>query len=210
MRKETLDRLMGLMAGGQMEPLARQALAVFRERTGASFEDDPSHEGRMALFTEWFILDYPKAYGAISPLDLYLSGAEGAPGEEERAMANALRKNVHDIFQVRWADKGRIKALALYMNKDFMIDCEERGGAFRKGDLFEARMVNLEGKWRLLNGFISHPSQAGKYIQAEMGRIRAQNGAGLQSFIARLSAMSLMCERSRNIDVNEIYKNEAA
>jgi hypothetical protein len=207
MLKDTLDRLMGLMAGGQFEPQARLAMALFRERTGASFEDDPSHEGRIALFTEWFILDYPKISGGLSPLDLF---AAGAPGEEALAIVGALRKNVHDVFLVKWAAKGQIKLLAVYMDKSFIVDGEEKAGSFRKGDIFEARVISLDGKWRLLNGFLSHPSRAGKFIRGEMARIRGVNGAGLGAFIARLATMSLMSERSRNIDVDEIYKNEAA
>ena len=209
MLAQMLEKLHELISGGNFEEDARRAMALFRERTGAAFDDDPSHENRMALFTEWFILDYPKESGSMSPIEFCAAGVMGISPEERRAL-DALRKNVHDIFEVRRAGQTELALMAIYMDREFAVQSPDKAGMFRKGDLFEGRIVHLDGKWHLLNGFCNHQSKAGKFIKKELAAIRSRNGAGFKAFVAKLAAMSLMSERSRNIPVDEIYKNEAA
>ncbi|VAX18796.1 hypothetical protein MNBD_NITROSPINAE03-203, partial [hydrothermal vent metagenome] len=59
----------------------------------------------------------------------------------------------------------------------------------------------------LTNGFCHHPSGALKFIKSEMKRIRKSDGEGIEEFLFALNAMSVRYERSRLIDVKEIYKS---
>ena len=209
MLKETLENLHLLISEGQLESDARRALSVYRKMSGTAYQDDPSYENRMALFTEWFMFDYAKTEEAVSPIEFYVAGKQNI-SEEERQALDALKKNIHDVFWVKWASGEQLKVWGMYLDKYFFVDGVENASMFRKHDLFEARIVELDGKWQMLNGFCHHPAKTYKFISAQMKRIRESNGEGLEEFIHKLSSMSLMSERARNIDVNEIYKNEAA
>ncbi|MDH5510155.1 MAG: hypothetical protein OEZ32_07335 [Nitrospinota bacterium] len=209
MLKETLENLYRLISEGQLESDARRALSVYRKMSGTAYQDDPSYESRMSLFTEWFMLDSAKTEDTISPIEFYIAGKQDI-SDEERQTLDALKRNVHDVFWVKWASDERLKVWAMYLDKYFYVDGVENAGMFRKHDLFEARIVDLNGKWLMLNGFCHHPAKTYKFISAQMKRIRKSNGEGLKEFIHKLSSMSLMSERARNIDVNEIYKTEAA
>jgi len=209
MLKETLDNLYRLISEGPLESDARRALATYRKMSGTAYQDDSSYENRMALFTEWFMLDYAKTEEMVSPIDFYIAGRPDMT-EEERHALEALKKNIHDVFWVKWSSGGQLKLWAMFLDRYFIVDEVENAGMFRKHDLFEARIVNLDGKWLLLNGFCHHPAKTYKFISAQMKRIRKSNGEGLEAFIHKLASMSLMSERARNIDVNEIYKTEAA
>lgn len=209
MLKETLDNLHQLISEGQLESDARRALTIYRKMTGTAYLDDPSYENRMALFTEWFMFDYAKTVEGVSPVDFYIAGKHEI-SDRERHTLEALKKNIHDVFWVKWASGEQLKLWAMYLDKYFIVDGVENASMFRKHDLFEARIVDLNLKWYMLNGFCRHPASAYKFIYTQMKQIRDNKGEGLEEFIHRLASMSLMSERARNINVNEIYKTAAA
>jgi hypothetical protein len=190
----------------RFEEKAREANATYEAKAGTIYTDDQQYETRMASFLEWFLFTQPANEEGETVLDVYRE--ELARGSNmELTMVDALKEHIHDIFLVKSAKNGRIKATGLFANKNFIISDEDRTVLLRKGDIFEGRIIQYEKYWFLTNGFCPHPSGSLKFIKTEMKRIRKSGGEGIGEFLFDLCSMSVRYERSRQIDVKAIYKS---
>ncbi len=204
MFKAFLDNLAQLAGDERFKSRARQARELYEEKVGVLYSDDPSYESRMTLFQEWFIIEQPIDGDSNTLVDIYRQEqARGSHGE--LAMVEALKNHVHDVFHIKSSWSEQIKAAALYHNKNFFIKAEDIADILKKGDLFESRLVEVNGAWRLTNGYCHHPRKAVNFIKAEMKRIRQNDGEGLDEFFFQLASMSTRWERSRQIEVEQIY-----
>jgi len=204
--KLLLENISRFSSDKRFEKMAREANGIYEAKAGSIYTDDQQYETHMASFLEWFLFTQPANDKGQTVMDVYRE--EKARGSDfELAMIDAIKEHIQDVFLIKSAKNGKIKATALFANKNYIISDEERAGLLRKGDIFEGRIVQFEKQWLLTNGFCPHPSGALKYIKSEMKRIRKNDGEGIEEFLFTLNSMSLRYERSRQIDVKEIYKS---
>lgn len=204
MFKDILDNITKLASDGRFEAHAREAYKEFERRAGMIYTDDISYEAKMTSFLEWFAFTRPVTAAGETILDLYR--VEQARGSDlELALVDALKTSLHDVFLVKSSSAGVVKATALYRNENLYLYEDERAAMLRKGDLFEGRAAEYDKRWYLTNGFCHHPSSAAKFIKAEMKRLR-KAGLSADDFMFQLAGMSSRWERSRQIEVGQIYK----
>jgi len=200
-----LKNLTKFASDARFQENATRSLRRYERLIGAIYNDDPYYDSRMTCFLEWFILEEPATGSGNRVLDVYRH--ERARGSEsELAMIDSLDNNIHDIFQVKSARQGKIKVTALFANRSFTIDDQCLSETISKNEIFEGRIVNLDGAWLLTQGVCHHPSAALKFIKTEMKRIRKSGENGAAEFIFRLGSMLTRWRRARNISINEIYK----
>jgi hypothetical protein len=201
-----LDNLSKMASEERFADKAKEAYEIYTSKVGGIYSEDRSYESRMTLFLEWFIFECQAIQTGESVLEVYKD--EMARGSDaELNLVAAMKDHVRDVFLVKSSKAGVIKAQALYENGKYVICDSYRADLFSKGELFEARIVEVDGNWRLTNGFCHHPSAALKFIKEEMKRIRKASGNGLDEFFFQLAAMSMKLERSRQIEVTQIYKS---
>lgn len=204
--RSLLENMSKFSSDKRFEKMAREANGIYEAKTGSIYTDDQQYETRMTSFLEWFLFTQPGSEDGQTVLDVYRD--ELARGSDlELAMIDAIKAHIQDVFLVKSAKNGKIKATALYANKNFIIRDEERAGLLRKGDIFEGRIIRFENNWYLTNGLCPHPSGSLKFIKSEMKRIRKNEEEGIEEFLFALNSMSVRYERSRQIDVKEIYKS---
>ena len=150
MLKHVLDELYRLAADKRFEKKASGEHELYNKQAGAIYEDDRFCDARATLFLEWFILERPADEKGRRVLDVYRE--EKAKGsDEELAILDALEQNIHDVFLIKSSKNGKVKATALYRNKNFTITDYDRAGMLCKGDLFEARIIKSGKQWLLIN-----------------------------------------------------------
>lgn len=206
MFKPLLENLSRLASDSRFEKMAREAYGRYEVTVGAVYSDDRSYETRMASFLEWFVFTQQANDKGETILDVYRD--EMARGSDlELAMIDALKNHIQDVFIIKSVKNEKIKAAALYANRNYIFNDEERARMLRKGDMFAGRIVKFEENWHLTNSFCQHPSATLKFIKKEMKRIRKNGGKGIEDFFFQLTSMSVRWERSRQIEVSEIYKS---
>ncbi|HEB71864.1 MAG TPA: hypothetical protein ENI77_04520 [Nitrospirae bacterium] len=204
--RSLLENMSRFSSDARFEKMAREANGVYEAKAGSIYTDDQQYETHMTSFLEWFLFTQPANEKGQTVIDVYRE--EMARGSDiELAMIDAIKEHIQDVFLVKSSKNGKIKATALLANKNYVISDQERAGLLRKGDIFEGRIVQFEKNWLLTNGFCHHPSGSLKFIKSEMKRIRKNGGEGIEEFLFALNAMSVRYERSRQIDVKEIYKS---
>ncbi len=200
-----LKNLTKFASDSRFQESATRSLRRYEGLIGAIYNDDPYFDSRMTCFLEWFILEEPAADSGDRVLDIYRH--ERARGSEsELAMIDSLDNHIHDIFLVKSVRQGKIKVTALFANRNFTIDDQCLSETINRNEIFEGRIVNLNGAWLLTQGMCHHPSAALKFVKAEMKRIRKTSEDGPGEFIFRLGSMLTRWRRARNISINEIYR----
>ncbi|MBI4666681.1 MAG: hypothetical protein HY751_09770 [Nitrospinae bacterium] len=202
-----LEDISRFAATGRFETMARNARSVYDRRVGVIHSDDTWYETRMVSFMEWFIFDYAEdpANGGKTIFQLFLEENTFALDTQNREIAEALAKHEMDVFRVKWSAEGVMKVTAIFKDVNILF-ADERSGTFKSGDLFSGRALFYKERWYLSNGLCVHPSKARRTIKKEMKGFRKTAGADIRDYLLTLTAMSLKWERSRNIDINDIYK----
>lgn len=171
---------------------------------GAVFEDDKSFENKMNAFTEWYCFDRIMNKYQKTPLQYFILINTPTLSKEEIDIYKDFLKNVHSIFYVKKLKKNVVTIKDLCESEKFLISHENSNLIFQKGDIFEGRVIPFKKKYCLSGSFCFHPNQLYKQIKKELKKRSGQQKEKLD-FLFLLSSMSLKLERSRQIDLKDIY-----
>lgn len=203
--KALLDDITRFASEPRFEEVAKAARHEHDRRVGVIYTDDITYEARMVNFMEWFVFDFAVDESGRTMLDRYMEES-GTRSNGNLALLTALKNQTRDIFAVKWAYDGLVKLTALYLDQYIIVQDPERWEMFKKKDIFSGRAVNVEDKWYLTNGVCVHPSKTLRLLKKEMKKFRAAGNFNMREYQFTLTAMSVMWERSRNIDIHDIYK----
>ena len=200
-----INNLNKMASEDRFQEKAELAFNLYTRKVGTIFPEDDSYDARISLFLEWFIFDFMLTEDGATILDVYKD--EMARGsDQELLIISALKNNVRDIFLVKGSKNGVAKVKALYKDKIYTLSCGHLGDLFVKGGLFEARVVELDGKLLPTQGICHHPAETLRFIKSEIKRIEGSNGSVPDSLFCKLTRSSIKLERSRYIDASQIYE----
>ena len=144
----------------------------YLKKTGEVYEDDKSYENRMALFLEWCVLDRITPGKNATPLETILEESKGNPTPEERKIYQAYSDNISGIFLVKKIRDISITILNLFDNLKYTVHEPEGGHLFKKGDLFQGRLIQLDDKNYFTGNFFFHPPTTIKFIKSEIQKVK--------------------------------------
>lgn len=206
-----LEKLLAWASGPDRQDELLRAKAVFFERTGEVHEEDRSFEARLALFVEYYLFDRPLDGSDLPPARAFLEHERAAILPEEEAAFAAFGSTVHGVFEVRkLGTRLGLRVRELLSHEEY--DVLERRGlvGLNKGDIFEARLLPIDGNHVFTGSFLYHPAEARKPILKEAKRRRKaeRDGSSSLDFAHELARLALKLERYRSVPVENIYKFE--
>jgi len=170
--------------------------------TGEIFEDDRSFEMRMASFLDFYVFDHRLPEPGKTPAQLFL---EQSP-ESERALRKGFLETRHSLWEVRKLAKELVRLRDLFTGKDTDVFERRQPAGLNKGDLIEARLIPVDGRWLFSPAFCFHPPEAKKVILKELKRKKKEEPSfDTRAFIWAVAKMRLKWDRYRNIAVTDIY-----
>jgi hypothetical protein len=192
---------------GEYHAQVVQAKAEYFERTGIVYEDDSEFEQRMNLFMDWYLLDRDLPGVDLPPLRFYSRSNALELGSEDQEIIEGLCNTIHSLFVLKRLTVFQKKLVIqdLFSKKSYTVDEDRLRAAFAPGDLFEARIIPIEGKYSFANGFCFHPREVLPFVKAEIAKIRHQDRARHIKFILQLAGMKLKHQRFAHIPVRHIY-----
>lgn len=204
-----LEKLLAWASGPDRQDELLRAKAVFFERTGEVHEEDRSFEARLALFVEWFLFDRPMDGAEVTPARAFLEQNRASILPEEEEAFAAFGSTAHGVFEVRkLGTKLGLRVRDVLSHEEY--DVLERRGlvGLNKGDIFEARLLPVEGNHVFTGHFLYHPVEARKAILKEAKRRRKAkpDRAAALDFAHELARLALKLERYRSVPVENIYK----
>ena len=203
-----LDSLFALASSEERKPDVLAAKAEYFRLTGEVFEDDRTFEMRMACFLDYYVFDYRSATSGRTAAEEFYA-AKRAAGAPEASALEAFTKTVHGLFEVRKLGPGFVRLRELFTGVDHDVTERRTVAGLQKGDVFEARLIPLEGGLVFSPAFCFHPREAVKSIKREVKRRKKKEpDRPAVELVWEAAKRAMKVDRYRQIAVDKIYDFE--
>ena len=186
----------------------------FAATGGEVHEDDRCYEQRMQAFFNWFLFD--RLRGEATPVESYLreKGADLAADDKNILLGSTQsRLSLYEYRGTRGIfsrpARGQVRVRDAFTGENFDVTERRQMHGLDVGDLFEARLLPIDGTFHFSTSFTYHPREVRRTITLEIKR-RKKAGQDLdpRGFCWELEKMALQGERFRNVSIDAIYNFE--
>ncbi|MBL7545496.1 MAG: hypothetical protein JNL11_16880 [Bdellovibrionaceae bacterium] len=206
--EKLIEKILSHFAGKDFVDELEMAKKEFFDHVIMDPDRNDQYELRMNQFFDWYFFSRKLSNFGQTPLEACLLVRELRFVDSELALLNVLKKNVHSLFEF-----AKIKGKDVYIqdiiknNKIVVKDSNVLFG-FNEEEIFEARLVQFDGKWIFLKGFCFHPFSVKKIILTEVKKFRKNTDLDPESFIFRLMKMRYKFEQYKHVKPEMIYSQE--
>jgi len=204
MFNEYLERLGRAVTSGEFSEEVINARKEYFSKVGEVFEDDKSFENKMISFTEWYYFDRILKKYQKTPLEYFIDNNQTILQKEELEIYKEFLKNIHSVFYVKKLKIGEIIVKDLCGSKIISVSQNNSKQYFLKGDIFEGRLIPFKEKYYFSDSVCFHPISVYRKIKGALKKIN-KNQEDKKEFIFLLSSMNLILERSRKVNIKDIY-----
>lgn len=201
---EYMDKLVETVTIKEFSKEVIQAKKEYFHRVGEIFGDDKFFENRMVSFTEWYCFDRVSEKYRKPPLEHFIDANRHTWSKGEINIYMEFFKNVHSVFYFKKMKNNRFVIKNLCDSKEFAVSQNQSNLFLKKGEIFEARLIPFKGEYFFSGSFCFHPDQLYGKIK-KIFKKKSNNQKEKLEFIFLLSSMSLKLERSRQINIKDIY-----
>ncbi len=200
-----LDSLFALASAEERKSDVLAAKAEYFRLTGEVFEDDRTFEMRMACFLDYYVFDHrPSASGRTVAEELLAT--KRSAGAPEAATLQAFTETLHGLFEVRKLGPGFVRLRELFSGRDHDVTERRTVAGLQKGDVFEARLIPMDGGLVFSPAFCFHPREAVTSIKREVKRWKKkQPERPEKELVWEAAKRAMKVDRYRQIAVEKIY-----
>jgi hypothetical protein len=199
-----LDAVLARFADGRWQDEVVRAREEWLERAGRVYDDERSYEHRVDTFHEWYALTRPLGNGPV-PAARYLADEASRLPAEDAACLRALCRSQWSLWQVIEVDGPAFALFDLLQGGRFDVTLDRDMPGLEAGDLFEARIIGVDGRLYFTRAFLFHPREASASIEAFLEAAR-RRGEGREAILFRLAQVRLRCDRYRNLAADKVYE----
>lgn len=205
--KEIFDLLIQTITQDHDSNEILEAKRDYQKLAGEIYEDDKSYEARMGLFLEWFIFDRKIPGKDGTPLEILIDHKNDYELPEELKNIQNFSDNLHGLFVVKKIRDKEVVALNLLDDKKYSVIELQGRLLFQKNDLFEGRIVSLDGNYYFTGNFCFHPREAEKFVKGEIKKLHFVRDSFLKELkILNSQLKDLSCQLDKN--AREIDKTD--
>jgi hypothetical protein len=143
----------------------------YQKMTGETYEDDKSYNMRMALFLEWYLLDYYAPGKNITPLEAMIEENPTSWVQGSLEVYKSISNNIQALYEVKKIRENTVTVLDLFTDEKYQVYEEDSKLVFRKNDVFQGRIVYHQGKYFFTGYYSFHPTKTQRYIKSEAKKI---------------------------------------
>ncbi len=206
---DLIRKILNHFAGEQFKDEVRLAKTQFFDNAGILDESAPSYELRMNQFFDWYFFTRELAGIGQTPLDCYHVARELRLSVEELALIDNLKNHRHSLFEFLKIKGTDVYIKDLLKNEKLVVKQSPWIYGFESDEIFEARLIPVNGSWIFTKGFCFHPKEARKFILSEIKTHQKNADLNPKDMMLRLVRMRYKFERYRHVKVGMIYSNES-
>lgn len=193
------------MAAGDRLQWAQDAKEDFLAQTGRTNEEDSTFERRMAVYLEYFLLEWTIAgVTPKTPLELFYSAHEATLPALDKNLLAALSSSHSSLFELLRKDDDEVFLGDLLYGGRWYVRPEGAMLGVEEGDVFQARLLALDGVLFFTRAFLHHPSEA-RHLVKKIIQKQRENNVAPSEIIGRLAKMHLKFDRYRRMNMLQIY-----
>lgn len=205
---EQLDLILKTYSSGPYYDEIRRAKEDFFNRVGNVAEGTEAFEPFMNSFIDWYLFERPLSDLQKTPVQAYYDGPAQNLPEEDREVFRRLTQSLHSIFELKQI-KGRDVTVAdLYSGKKYFVEESDVHHGFSKGDLFEARIIQLGDRYIFGRSFHFHPQKVATFIKDKVKQTKSLEPTQQKRLLYSLASMKNKIEQYPHLDVSHIYSEK--
>lgn len=166
-------------------------------------------ELRMNQFYDWYFFSRKLSNFGQTPLESCFLVRELRFSDEELKIIDILKKNIHSLFEFDKIKNNDVYIKDVIKNKKIVVKNSKVLFGFNEEELFETRLIEIDGKFVFLKGFCFHPFSVKKIILEEVKKHRKNTDLDPELLLFRLMKMRYKFEQYKHVKPELIYQNEA-
>ena len=143
----------------------------YQKLAGVIYDDDNGYENRMGLFLEWVIFDRLLPGKSITLLEGMMEEKQNSHALQDTQDFRNFIDCVHGLFVLLKISKEKIVVRNLFDNNKYTVHGEQAHLMFTKNDIFQARILPIDGAYYFTGNFCYHPMPAASYIKNEVKKV---------------------------------------
>lgn len=208
--EDYIDRLTVFFTSDRFKDDVTLAKTEFFDDAGIMDEESASFEMRMTQFLSWYLFTRGLTGIELTPAQYALQLLDFDISPEERPHFENLANVRHSLFEFQKIRGTDINIRDLFSDKKLVIQDSPISIGFSRSEIFDARLVPLGGEdqYCFLKGFCFHPSDATKFIVAEVKKIRKADPSTHEALMLKLMKMRYKYDQYRHLKLEHVYTNE--
>ncbi len=182
-----------------------EARAAWFLKHGEVFDEDRQIEMRMSAFLEHYVCDRVAPHFGKTPARERYEKALREENPARAAQFRAFTETVHGMFVVRRIIDGEVRVRGLFNHLTWDVSERRVMVGLSIGDVLEARLLPIDGRYHFTPGHCFHPREALKLIVAEVKRRERAGPVDQVAFIQDCAQRALKVDRYRQIAIERIY-----
>jgi hypothetical protein len=204
-----IDQLLAWTSPG-VDDIVEAKKEYFAGTGGEVHEDDRCFETRMQAFFNWYLFDRKR--GADTPVQQYLEekGATLSPHDKE-VMLGLMHSRL-SLYEyrgqrglLRRPSKGQVRVLDVVTREKFNVTERRQMHGLEIGDVFEARLIPVQGTYHFSSSFTYHPREVKRTLLREVKRRKKKGPVDVRALVWELEKMALQADRFKNVSIENIY-----
>lgn len=204
-----IEKILSHFAGDSFRDEVKLAKSQFFDNAGILDETSPQFELRMSQFFDWYFFTRELTGFGQTPLEAVHMTRELRFAPEEMELIEKLKEHRHGIYEFQKIKDADIYIKDLLRNEKIVVKSSPWIYGFDSEEFFEARLIPFGQTFVFTKGFCFHPSEARKFILAEIKKHKKDPDLNPDEMMLRLIKMRYRFERYRHVKVDLIYSNEA-
>lgn len=206
--EKLIEKILNHFAGKDFLEELEKAKKEFFDHAVMDQDRTDQYELRMNQFFDWYFFSRKLSNFGQTPLEACLLVRELRFDERELALLDQLKKNIHSLFEYLKVKNKDIYIKDILKNMKIVVKDSNVLFGFNEEEIFEARLIYVEGHWQFMKGFCFHPFSVKKIIHTEVKKFRKNTDLDPENFIFKLMKMRYKFEQYKHVDPQMIYSQE--
>ena len=204
-----IEKLLGFFTGDLFKTQVLAAKREFFERSGVIDEEGGVFEVRTSQFLDWYLFSRKLTEQQITPIEYALRNSEFAMTDEDRPGYERLAAHQHSLYEFIKLRGQDVYVRDLFTNKRVILKNSHLTLGFNYDEVFDVRIIPVDGSFVFAKGFCFHPAEAKKFILKEVKAAKNIDHDAKEDLLLRLLKMRYKLDQYRHIGLAQIYSNDS-
>lgn len=207
--EELHEKIVTFYTGSNFEHEIQDARQNFFENAGVLDEMAANYELRIAQFLDWYIFDRPLLSSSIKPIVDFLRNNPLTLPDTDLEVIRQMANHLHALFEVTGFKGEELLFVSLFDKKKMRSPLGVWKSSFNKSDIFEGRLVELNGAHYLLPSLCFHSPEVRKPILSHIKATQDGDVSVRQALMLSLLKVRYKYEQFKHINLTEVYSSDS-
>lgn len=206
--EELQHKILSHFAGDDFKAELAMAKKEFFDNSGHLDEHAENFEQRMSQFYDWYFFSRELSDYKQTPIEACQLQRGLRLTDEELKTLEVLKNFQHSLYEFIKIKDEDVYLKDLFKNKKIIVKKSQWVYGFDPEEIFEVRLIPVNGSFLFTRGFCFHPETVKKFILSEVKKHQKDADLNPEKLMLRLIKMRYKYEQYKHLSPDMIYSNE--